>query len=90
MLDLEHHALVGLIGDRQRLGDQPVETGSLELLKPSLRRWQIGGDRGDVDRRAGRRQGVDEGGAALGERSGGVVVIAEGKEVERVMDGVCG
>ena len=43
VLDLEHHPLVRLVGDRQRLGDHPVEAGALELVEPALRgrrdRW---------------------------------------------------
>ncbi len=45
VLDLEHDALVRLIGDRQRLGDHPVEPGALELVEPALRGRQIGGRR---------------------------------------------
>jgi hypothetical protein len=45
-------------------------------------------DRRDMERGAGAGQRVDEGGAALTERSPGVVVVAEGQQVER--DEVCG
>ena len=83
VLDLEHDALVGLVGDRQRLGDHSVEAGALELGEPSLRSGQLGGRWGDVERRAGAGQRVDKRGAALDERSPGVVVIAEGEQVER-------
>jgi dephospho-CoA kinase len=39
-----------------------------------------------MERRTGARQCVDEGGAALAEWSLGVVVVAEGEQVERVMN----
>ena len=43
VLDLEHDALVRLVGDRQRLGDDAVEARALELVEPALRespdRW---------------------------------------------------
>ena len=38
VLDLEHHALVGFVGSRNRLGDDAVETGALEATKP-IRRY---------------------------------------------------
>ena len=37
VLDLEHGPLVGLVGAVQRLGDDAVEAGALELLEPVLR-----------------------------------------------------
>ncbi len=37
VLDLEHHALVGLVGSRNRLGHDAVESGALEATKPVRR-----------------------------------------------------
>src|SRR5207249_5846772 len=37
VFDLEHHALVGLVGPRNRLGDDAVETSALEATKPVSR-----------------------------------------------------
>ena len=34
VFDFEHHALVGLVGSRRRLGDDAVETRALEATKP--------------------------------------------------------
>ena len=61
----------------------PSRPGALELLEPALRRGQVGGRRRDVDRRARARERVDQGGAPLAERTPGVVVVAEGEQVER-------
>ena len=36
VLDLEHDALVWLIGDGERLGDEAVQAGTLEFFEPSL------------------------------------------------------
>jgi hypothetical protein len=82
VFDLEHDALVRLIGDCQRLGDQPVEPGPLKLGEPSLRGRQIGGRRSDVGRWPAAGQCVDEGGTPLAERPPGVVDVAERQHVE--------
>src|SRR5436309_5624420 len=37
VLDLEHHALIGFVGSRNRLGDDAVETSALEATKPVRR-----------------------------------------------------
>ena len=84
VLDLEHDALVRLVGDRQRLGDDPVEAGALELVEPSLRDAGVGGRRREVDR-------PDPNSASASTRAArrslngtaGVVVIAEREQVER-------
>ena len=81
-LDLEHDALVWLIGDRQRLGDQAVEAGALEFGEPALRGSKIGGRGRDVDRWARVGQRVDQRGAALAERPRRVVLVAECEQVE--------
>ena len=83
MLDLEHDALVRLIRDGQRLGDQPIEPRALEFVEPPLGGCQVRGRGRDVDRRTRACQCVDEGGPALAERSPGVVVIIEREQVER-------
>ena len=43
VLDLEHHPLVGLVGAVERLGDDPVQPGALELARTS--RGAIAGSR---------------------------------------------
>src|SRR5262245_12129703 len=37
VLDLEHHALIRLIGSQSRLGDDAVETSALKATKPVRR-----------------------------------------------------
>src|SRR6185437_8347630 len=82
VLDLEHDALVRLVGDGQRLGDHTVEPGSLELVEPALREAQIRRGGGDVKRRTRTFQGIHQCGAAVGERPPAEVVIADGQQVE--------
>src|SRR5579871_2733838 len=53
MLDLEHDALVGLVGDRERLGHDAIEPRAFEAVEPVLRHGRILGGRRDVDRRLG-------------------------------------
>ena len=83
MLDLGHHPLVRLVGLLGLLGDQPVQPGPLELLEPGLRQVVVVGDRGDVDRRAGRGERLLQPGPALRERAIGQVLVAQRQQVER-------
>ena len=55
VLDLRHHALVGLVGEVGPLGDHAVQPGALEVLEPLLRDRRVARDRRDVDRRLARR-----------------------------------
>ena len=77
MLYLEHDPLVRLIGDRQGFGNHPVETCSLEFLEPPLRGREVGARRGEVNRGPRVGQGLFECGAALGERSPGVILVVQ-------------
>jgi len=64
-------------------GDQPVEAGALELIEPELCSRQFGRGRGDMEPRSCVGQRVDEGSAAFIEWTLGVVIVAEGEQVER-------
>ena len=82
VLDLRHHALVGLVGEVGALGDQAVQAGALEALEPAARERLVLRDRRDVDRRRGAGQRPFERGAAGGERLAREVVVAEREQVE--------
>ena len=82
VLDLEHEALVGLVGDVDRLGDDPVEPGALELGEPAPGDVAVGGRGGQVDRGLGRGEGLLERGPALGERLVEVGLVVEREQVE--------
>src|SRR5713226_986219 len=56
MLDLEHHALVRLIGPGNRLGDNPVETRAFKALEPIRRDTWITRRRSQMDWRHRARQ----------------------------------
>ena len=56
VLDLEHHALVRLIGARGRLGHDAVETGAFEAAEPVGGDILIVGCRRQMERRLGRRR----------------------------------
>src|SRR5207253_11181629 len=49
VLDLDHHALAGLVEARLVLGDHPVEPGALEAMEPFIRDRPLPGARGEVD-----------------------------------------
>lgn len=82
VLDLEHEALVGLVGDVDRLGDDAVEARALELGEPALRDVAVGCRRGQVDGRLGRGECLLERRAPLGERLVEVGLFAEREQVE--------
>ena len=50
MLNLEHHAFVGLVSSLLPFGDDPIEAGALEAAKPIRRHTCFIGRRRDVDR----------------------------------------
>jgi hypothetical protein len=83
VLDLEHDPPVRLVGAGQRLSDDPVQAGSLELLEPSLSQGVVGGRRRHVEGRGHAGQRLFQRRPALLERPLGVVVVAEGEQVER-------
>src|SRR5262245_29803985 len=57
VLDLEHHALVGLVRSQNRLGDDAVETSALKATKPVRRYARIAGCGRQVYRQCcGRKQ----------------------------------
>ena len=72
VLDLQHGALVGLVGAGEWLGDDAVEAGALEAAEPVLGEGAVVGGGGEVD---GRGFGVGEsalrGGAANRRRARG-------------------
>ena len=82
VLDLAHHALVGLIGEVGALGDQAVEAGSLEALEPVARDRLVAGERGQMDGRRGVREGALERRAPVCERLVREIVVAEREQVE--------
>jgi hypothetical protein len=82
VLDLEHNALVRLITAIDRLGDNAVKAGSLELAEPSGRDFAVPGGRGQVDRRRRLRHRLLEHGAAALEWKLSAVLIAECEQVE--------
>src|SRR5919198_913253 len=55
VLDLEHHPLVGQVGQVTGLGHHPVKAGALEQPEPALRQPERIGDGGQVDRVARAR-----------------------------------
>ena len=82
VLDLRHHALVGLVGQLRVLGDDAVEPGTLEALEPLPRELGVLGDGREVDRRPRAGERRLERRAALGERPRGQVLVAEREQVE--------
>src|SRR5882724_546800 len=54
VFDLEHHALVRLVGPRNRLGYDTVETGAFEAAKPIRRDARVAGCGRQMDRRRRR------------------------------------
>src|SRR6516162_4681809 len=82
VLDLEHDPLVRLVPAVQRLGDQPVQPGALELGEPLPGQRPVGGGRRDVQRRAHPGEGLLQHGPALGERPLHVVGVPERQQVE--------
>jgi hypothetical protein len=57
VLDLELHALVGLVDPLGILGDHPVEAGALEADEPVTGQVAVGREWGQVDRRLRPGQG---------------------------------
>ena len=83
MLDLEPGAFVLAVLPRARLGDHPVEAGTLELLEPVGGDRRVGGRGGEVDGRVGSAQHPLEALTPLRQRVLAQVVVALGEEVER-------
>ena len=83
MLDLEHDPLVRLVRPVQRLGDQPVQPGPLELLEPVAGQVAVRGRRGQVHRGAGLGQGLLQCGPALLERLLAQISVVQREQVER-------
>src|SRR5215472_2272463 len=57
VLDLEHHAFVGLVGSRRKLGHDAVKTCALKAAKPVCGDAAVGGGRGQMD---GRRRRCEQ------------------------------
>ncbi|SKV04151.1 Uncharacterised protein [Mycobacteroides abscessus subsp. abscessus] len=88
-LYLEHHSFVGLVGDGQRLRDETVGAGALEFLEPALRQCLICGGGREVNRRTRAGQCLRQRGTALVEGPPGVVLVAQGEQVECDEGGGC-
>src|SRR5215467_11467059 len=82
VLDLEHDPLVRLVPAVQRLGDEPVQPGALELGEPLPGQRPVAGRRGDVQRCPHPGQGLLQHRPALRERPLHVVGVPEGQQVE--------
>ena len=82
VLDLEHDALVGLVGKIVRLGDYAVEAGAFESPEPIERDFAIGCGRRDVDWRPGGFEQGFEGRTAFLKWLRAKVAIAIAKQIE--------
>ena len=82
VLDLQHRALVRLVGVVEALGDDAVQTRSLELGEPASRGRGIFGRPGHVHGRLDARQQILELGAARGERCLAQIAVAASQQVE--------
>jgi hypothetical protein len=81
VLDLEHDALVGLVGAGGGLGHHAVEAGALEAAEPVLGGGAVGGGGGEVERRRQVCQQRFEELAPLAERGVAEVAVALGEDV---------
>ena len=82
VLDLELGAPAGFVGTCCGLGDDAVQSGSLEPLEPAGRHGAVGGGGSEVHRRGETGGHVDQDRSALGERRTGEVAIAQRQNVE--------
>jgi len=82
VLDLQHGALVRLVGVVETLGDDTVETRALELREPASGGRGIVARAGQVHRRLDARKEVLELGATAGERSIAQIAVAARQQVE--------
>ncbi len=83
VLDLEHRAFVRQVLPVEGFGHDPVETGSLEPVKPFLCCPPVPGRGGEVDWRDTSGEHTLQGGTPLCERTVGEVLVVEGKQVKR-------
>src|SRR5579864_298856 len=82
VLDLEHHALVGLVGSGYRLGDDAVEAGAFKTLEPVGGNVAVDGGRSEMN---GRRRGADQRFQLVPPGPEGIaaeVAVAEAQQVE--------
>ena len=82
MLDLDHHALPGLVRRALVLGDDPVEPGALEALEPILRHGAVAARRGEMDAASGPAERALQPRPALRLRPGAQVLVALRQEIE--------
>lgn len=82
MFDLEHDALVRLVGSREGLGDDAVEACAFKATKPVERNVSIAGCRREMDGRGGRREQRFEAGAAVFEGLGTQIVCVFAEQIE--------
>ena len=82
VLHLDQGALVRRVRIAEALGDDAVQTGTLELDEPSLRRCVIGGAGAHVDRRVGVGEQRLQSGMALFQRCGQQQFVVDGQQVE--------
>ena len=81
VLHLDHRALARLVAVAPRLRDDAVEPRALEALEPLLGDGSVVGDGGDVHRSLRVAEDVLQQGAALLERGGRQVFVAEREQV---------
>ena len=82
VLDLEHDALVGLIGALEGFCDYPIQPGAFELLEPLFCQAVVSGRWGEIHGWPSFDKRLLEQRAALRERSCAVVFLAAGQEIE--------
>src|SRR5207244_8996423 len=83
VLDLDHHALGGLIGRRLMLGDHAVEPGAFEAMEPFLGHRALATAGREMDAARGPLERLLQQQAALGLRAGADVARVSGEQVER-------
>jgi hypothetical protein len=82
VLDLQHRPLARLVRRVERLGDDAVEAGALELAQPRGGDLAVARRRRQVERRRRVREQRLESGAALVLRPLGEALAGRGEEVE--------
>ncbi len=82
VLDLGHHALVALIRQIGRFGDQPIQSRTLESLKPLRGFVGILGQRGEMDWGLRPLERLDQQRSPFVHRAISEVIVAQGQQVK--------
>ena len=82
VLDLDHHALAGLIGRALVLGDHAVEARAFEAMEPLVGERALATTRREVEAARRPLERPLQLPAALGLRAGAEIAIAFGEQVE--------